>query len=323
MESLGAVDIHFHGAFGVDLMSASLTDLDQLSAELWKHGVAGFCPTTLSAPEPTLLETVAQLGKWIRRERHPGAQPLGIHLEGPFIAPHACGAHPKKTVRRFNWKEFLSLWRASQKTLKIVTLAPEQISRLDLLRLIEFAKENEIRLSVGHTSAGQVQAAAFFQKGICSVTHAWNAMAFHHRDPGVLGAALGNPKIWIELIPDQVHVSGRVLDWTTQIHPQNRVCFVSDCIPPGGVRSRGKGVFGPLEVRIQDGACRLPSGALAGGSKLLPLSFSEWLYGYCYRHNTPVEAVFRRALAYITTNPLEMLQLRPGILSHRRVLWQI
>ncbi len=206
-KTLGAIDIHFHGAFGIDLMSATAPELDFLSHQLWAHGIAGFCPTTLSAPFEILSDTVHRLGKWIRKGKFPGAKPIGIHLEGPFIHPTLCGAHPQKEIRAFDWKELLQLWTASQETLKMITIAPETLSTAQSIRLSQWAEEKKIHLSIGHSQATEKQAELAFQTGFKGVTHAWNALPFHHRNPGVMGAALGKKEIYLELILDQIHVS--------------------------------------------------------------------------------------------------------------------
>lgn len=224
IQTLGLIDLHFHGAFGIDLMTAPEEDLNQLSLKLWQNGIAAFCPTTLSEKPGPLLTTVRRLGHWIRsfdgfygpgpQKKTPGAIPLGIHLEGPFIHPKSCGAHPPQTIRPLSIQELESLWEASQQTLKIITLAPELISSANLTRVIRWAKAKKIHLSLGHSQATTEEARLAFQKGIQGVTHAWNALPFHHRSPGPLGAAIGNPEIFLELILDQIHVDPVLIRWT-------------------------------------------------------------------------------------------------------------
>src|SRR5690606_23732449 len=232
VKSYGAVDLHFHGAFGIDLMTAKPAELDDLSAELWKRGVAAFSATTLSAPPSELETAVSRLGAWIRKNSAPGAKPLGIHLEGPFIHSDAAGAHSPGCIRRATLEELEKLWEVSKKTLQILTLAPETLSAGELDAVIAWAKKRKIRLSIGHTRCTEVEASEAFAKGFTGVTHAWNAMAYHHREPGVLGAALsnasrsrGNRDVSIEVIPDEIHVHSTFIDWTLALHPEG-VFFV-------------------------------------------------------------------------------------------------
>jgi N-acetylglucosamine-6-phosphate deacetylase len=139
--SLGAIDIHFHGAFGIDLMNAQNPELDETAHQLGKLGVAGFCPTTLSVSPDELAITVERLGRWINRAKRlpaTSALPLGIHLEGPFINSGCCGAHPPELIRALDFDELELLWEVSQKTLKIITLAPETLVGTDLERLTKW-----------------------------------------------------------------------------------------------------------------------------------------------------------------------------------------
>ena len=252
-------------------MTSVPAQLDRLAVRLLQAGVAGFCPTTLSASRKALHEAVARLGSWIcsTRERSDfqGARPLGIHLEGPYIAKGACGAHPARSVRRYDAKELGKLWEASRHTLKILTIAPEILTPAQLRGLAGWCKKRKIRLSLGHSRATQKQAAAAFQAGFTGLTHSWNAMPFHHRAPGPLGAALGKRGVYVELIPDGIHVDPAVIRWTRTLHPHG-VCFISDCVPS---------TFGGLRVVFKNGASRLPSGELAGGGRPLAETFARWI----------------------------------------------
>jgi N-acetylglucosamine-6-phosphate deacetylase len=328
IQTLGAIDIHFHGAFGIDLMSASPSDLDELSRLLWKNGVAGFCPTTLSVHWDKLLETVRKLGHWIARGKFPGAIPVGIHLEGPYLSPDACGAHPPDAIRTFSFTELNQLWEESQQTLKIITLAPEHLSTQQIKKLAKWCQDREIHLSLGHSQAHELQAQIAFKLGFRGVTHAWNALSFHHRSPGVLGAALGNPNVFLELMIDQVHVSPTVVRWTLCLHPSQQICFISDCLSAGATGGKGhlkKKVeqFGPLSIQLKDGACRLSDGRLAGGGQILTQAYLKWLLFEAKKQEIPIETLLKRTLGHITEVPLRLLQAPRRIFSNRKVFWQI
>lgn len=329
VQTLGAVDLHFHGAFGVDCMTASETDLNRLSKKLWQRGVAAFCPTTLSEQPAQLLRAVRRIGTWIRSFPTPialsGAIPLGIHLEGPFIHPAACGAHLPKTIRPLSFKELNQLWDASQNTLKILTLAPELLTSQQLSRLVNWSEQRGISLSLGHSRADLEQARAAFNQGIRGVTHAWNALPFHHRAPGPLGAAIGRSDVFLELIPDQVHVDPVLLRWTQQLHPLDRICFVSDCAPAAATR-KGTFPFGPLKVTYRDRASRLPGGELAGGGLLLPEAYSHWLRNEAIAQKRPLRTIFYETIQGLTSVPLSLLRMDLDLLpalNQRQVLWNL
>jgi N-acetylglucosamine-6-phosphate deacetylase len=322
VKSFGAIDLHFHGAFGIDLMTAKAAELDSLSSELWKRGVAGFSATTLSASEKDLLATVTRLGNWIRSGTAPGAKPLGIHLEGPFLNPDAAGAHPAGILRKLRFEELEKLWTASKQTLQILTIAPESLPAGMLPELCAWAKKRKVRLSVGHTRCTQTQAKAAFQAGFSGVTHAWNALSFHHREPGVLGAAFESPKVRVEIIPDEVHVDATIIDWTLALHPKGTF-FVSDAAPAAGTDGSSFHRFGDLECRFQDRASRLPDGGLAGGGYLLTESFCTWIERESARKKIPAEKLLKLHLHRIHTLPLEAIFVPKSLLRKFPAVFEI
>ncbi len=326
------VDLHFHGAYGIDLMTASASELKTLSTRLGKDGVAGFCATTLSAPRAELKAVVARLGQWIRQtEVDPdGAMPLGIHLEGPFIGPAACGAHPPDSIRPVDMAEIEELWEMSQHTLKIMTVAPEAFKKTsDRAALIKFCRKNRIQLSLGHTACTEKEAQEAFQLGFKGLTHAWNALGFHHRTPGAMGAALGRKKLSVELIIDQIHASLTTIRWTLKLHEkQGRICFVSDATPAAETSGRDWHSFGPLKIRFQEGASRLKGGHLAGGGLLLPRMYARWLEAEAKAQGEGGNPVFLRKLLkktvrHLTTDPLHFLGVPPSRLKSRRLRWKV
>ena len=320
--SPGLVDLHFHGAFGIDLMCAEAPELDRLSARLWEHGVAGFVATTLSVPAAELRATCARLGAWIESGTAPGALPLGIHLEGPFISPEACGAHPPGSIRPLTLPELEDLWEVSQGTLKILTVAPETLSPSLLKELTRWCRKRKIVLSLGHSRATDLQARAAFEAGFTGVTHAWNALNFHHRAPGVLGGAIGRKDTYLELILDGAHVHPTVIRWTLALHP--RCCFISDCVPAAATSGQDWVSFGEsLTTRFDGHVCRLPNGALAGGGLLLPESYGRWVQAEAKARAVAPEKLLRQTLACLTTTPLEALGIRSSRLRNHRVSWTI
>ncbi|MCM2321685.1 MAG: amidohydrolase family protein [Oligoflexia bacterium] len=325
--SAGLVDLHFHGAFGIDLMTASESELERLAEQLGAHGIAAFCPTTLSDTPARLHTAVSRLGRWIsgratQAKRSPAALPLGIHLEGPFLHPEACGAHPPSTIRTLTLTELDSLWKASQGTLKILTVAPETLAPALLRKLVAWCRRRRIILSLGHSRATEAQAQAAFEAGFTGVTHAWNALAFHHRSAGPLGAALGRKDVYVELIPDLAHVSATLIRWTRRLHEGCPVCFVSDAVPATGTHGEWQ-PFGPLKVRFEKNASRLPDGALAGGGLLLSESFGRWVLREATETGRPASEILKEALPCVTSAPLRALGLKASLLGARRVRWTV
>ena len=194
IKSVGAVDIHFHGAFGIDLMTARNPELDELALLLGKRGVAAFCPTTLSVPFPALRAAVRRLGDWIalrsqkptRRDPGHGALPArAFTSKVPIFIPVPAAPTLPEAIRRLrSRKSSKPFWEEScQGQLKFLTVAPELLQSGDLKKLARRASSKGITLSLGHSRATEAQAHQAFEAGFSNVTHAWNAVGFHQRSP--------------------------------------------------------------------------------------------------------------------------------------------
>ncbi|MCO5297430.1 MAG: amidohydrolase family protein [Fimbriimonadaceae bacterium] len=253
----GFVDIHIHGAFGIDFMSATQADLLTLCRRLEGCGYEAFLPTTVTAPASDVQRAIDQLPD----------DPLigGFHLEGPFLSPDFPGAQPPEAiidppVAPGEWDAILD-----HPKLKVVTLAPERPNALDLIRRLT---SRDVRVGMGHTNATYDEARHGYEFGATHTTHTFNAMrGFHHREAGAVGYALANRDLMSELIYDRSHVSKEAAALLLSVKPEDNVVAVSDStmasgMPPGqyiemwGHRcetTRG-------EVRLAD------SGALAGSA---------------------------------------------------------
>ena len=326
--SKGAVDLHFHGAFGIDLMSCTQKQLTELSHHLWVDGgVAAFCPTTLSADKLTLKNSVKNLGIWIRNNSNTnsGAIPLGIHLEGPFIAQGALGAHPKGVIRPLHLNELDDLWLESQHTIKLITLAPETLKNDHLIKVSKWALKRKIKLNIGHTQCTYQQARFAFDHGFSGVTHAWNAMKTHHREPGVLGAAFGEKNIFVEIIPDGIHISDTHINWALKLH-KDGVVFVSDATPAAGLPFYQKCSFGDLVVHNTPQGCQIAEGkhqgTLAGGGLMLPQMLANWA---CRCSTNPVKYL-KNYWFYASNTPIQALgvsgQKKSAILKNYKIAWR-
>lgn len=253
----GFVDIHIHGAFGIDFMSASQSDLLVLCSKLEELGYETFLPTTVTASASDVLKALDNLPE------HPMIG--GFHLEGPFISPTYPGAQPPPFITSpppagSEWDAVLDDPR-----LKLITLAPEIPGALELITRL---MKRGVVVSMGHTNATYDEARFGFEFGASHATHTFNAMRpFHHREAGMAGYALTSDALYTELIYDRLHVSPASAKLLVRSKPANQLVAVSDStmatgMPPGqeitmwGLQCRtGKG-----EVRLAD------SGALAGSA---------------------------------------------------------
>jgi N-acetylglucosamine-6-phosphate deacetylase len=252
----GFVDIHIHGAFGIDFMSASEHEMVTLCHKLADVGYEAFLPTTITASADAVAKAISNLPD------HPLI--AGFHLEGPFISPEYPGAQPIEfiavTLRMdVEWEEVLKDPR-----LRVITLAPEKPGALPL---IERLNEAGVIVSIGHTNATFVESKEGFQSGARHATHTFNAMRpFHHREAGAAGFVLSEDDLAAELIYDRIHVSREAAALLIKSKPEDKIIAVSDSSMATGLKP-GKNIqMWGHDCLVGQGEVRLKTGALAGSA---------------------------------------------------------
>jgi N-acetylglucosamine-6-phosphate deacetylase len=253
----GFVDIHIHGAFGIDFMTATSAEMLSLCEQLGEIGYETFLPTTVTATLEDVKTALSNLPD------HPMVG--GFHLEGPFISVKHPGAQPQDKIvdpvsAQEEWREVLE-----DERLKVVTLAPEVSGALDLAR---FLNARGVVVSMGHTDATFAEARAGFESGAQHTTHTFNAMrGLHHREAGAVGYALMNDALRCELIYDRHHVSPDAAELLIRNKPAGGVVAVSDSTMATGMASGEHLAMWGLDVVTSPGEVRLASnGALAGSA---------------------------------------------------------
>jgi N-acetylglucosamine-6-phosphate deacetylase len=256
----GFIDLHIHGAMGFDFMAPTAEALESISRYLAEGGVTGFLATTYTSSRSQTLEAVKKLAK---SPPLPGARLLGIHLEGPYINRDKKGAQSVEYVRKPDLKEVKELIDAGRGLIKIVTLAPE---KEDIHELIEYLIRQGIVVSAGHTNATFMEAKEAIDKGLSHASHLFNGMrGFHHREPGIVGAALTDGRVSVELIADGLHLHPCALRLAGHIKGPSRTVLISDSIKPAGLKE-GEYKVGDSTVLLKNNELRLPEGSLAGSN---------------------------------------------------------
>ncbi|HEX9994253.1 MAG TPA: N-acetylglucosamine-6-phosphate deacetylase [Acidimicrobiales bacterium] len=252
----GFVDLQCNGAGGIDL-TAEPERLWEVGALLPRWGVTAWLPTIVTSPAAARERALAALRAgpppgWV------GATPLGLHVEGPFLAPDHRGAHPRALLAPPS-REVAAGWSRSA-GVRVVTLAPELPGALDLVHDLT---GRGVVVSAGHTGASLEEATAAVDAGARWVTHLFNGMApLHHRRPGIVGAALTDRRLRVGLIADGLHVHPATV---AAVWPalRGRLTLVTDAVaalgaPPGPVP------LGDRTVTAGPDGVRLPDGTLAG-----------------------------------------------------------
>lgn len=252
----GLIDLQINGAVGVDFLTSDPTEFDRARAYLLSTGTTAFLPTLISTPLPQLE---AALDRW-HSQRGGTPRVLGVHVEGPFLNPAHVGAHDRRFLRKPRVAELRRLLSRHPGLVKILTLAPELKGAGPLIRE---ARARGAVVAAGHTGASYKEGRAAFERGVRLVTHLFNAMRpLRHRDPGIVAAALQDPRVTVSLIADYVHVDSVILELVLVAKPASRTALVTDAVAAAGSLGRTSHLAS-RQIRVTD-APRLPDGTLAG-----------------------------------------------------------
>ena len=255
----GLVDIHLHGCVGYDFTDADESGLKEMIRFKAVHGVTSLCPATLTLPENQLSEACKRISALSDED---GSAIVGIHLEGPFLSYNKRGAQNPDYLRAPEVDMIDRLQKDANGLVKLIAIAPELDGALDAIRELS---ERGIRVSLAHTEASYDLAMKAFESGARQVTHLFNGMpAFHHREPGLIGAARDFKLCTPELICDDVHVHPSVVRATFDMFGDDRIIMISDSMMATGMAD-GIWDLGGLEVEVKGNLAYLTStGSIAG-----------------------------------------------------------
>lgn len=257
--SPGLVDVHIHGYGGADVSDDEPDDIRRMAGALLQNGVTAFLPTSLTVPWETLESVCRHIRALMAESRKmdfPGAQIMGMHMEGPFINPEKKGAQNEKYILLPDAQRVLPY----QDVIRVITFAPEMPGGMEFARTLR--QETDIALSIGHTSATFDQAMAAIGLGVSRSTHTFNAMTpLKHRDPGVVGAAL-NSDIYTELIADTFHVNKGLYPMMAKLKGR-RLVLITDALRSAGMPD-GAYENGGQTFVVKGIECRLLDGTIAG-----------------------------------------------------------
>ena len=256
----GYIDIHVHGGGGSDVMDGDYEAINQIAITHSRFGTTAFLPTTMTMSKNKIICSLRSICEAVKKGTA-GAEILGIHMEGPYINPEKKGAQKEDDIKKISIEEFLEFNQASGNLIRLVTIAPEMPGAIGL---IKYLYKQGIIASVGHSNATYAQVQAGIEAGLSHVTHTFNAMrGLHHREPGVVGAALISPELTVEVIADGIHIHPIVLKILTKIKEAEKVVLITDTIRATGLKE-GTYDLGGQEVIVTEGQARLKDGTLAG-----------------------------------------------------------
>ena len=254
----GFIDIHIHGSMGIDFMDAREDDYKIIASSLYEEGVTTFLATTLTSDKSSLArvcETIAKIKKDV-----PSLG--GIHFEGPYISLKYKGAQNPEFIRDPDIEEFEYLQKEAKGNVRYISLAPERPNALPFIKKIT---SEGVVVSAGHTEATFDEVEKAIEVGLTNTTHTHNAMSpHHHRNPGVVTAAMYFDSLFTEVICDLVHVCPNTLKAFYKIVGPNRFVAITDALKVKHSEQSSFQLFGLDCIRKEDAAYLSDGKTLAG-----------------------------------------------------------
>jgi len=254
----GLVDSHLHGALGVDFSQLGV-DPECAIAHHHSAGATTVIATLATAPMTDMVARVRELRPLVE-----AGMIGGLHLEGPWLSPLRCGAHARHLLRLPNMNDVDALLDAGEGTIRMVTIAPELTGAV---RVIKKLVDSGVVAAIGHSDADSATTAHAVDVGARVITHLFNGMRpLHHREPGIIGQALADSNVAVELIADGHHMHETIIDLVLSA-ASDRLLLVSDAMAATGLGD-GKYVLAGSEVTVNRGVAQLTGGSSLAGSTM-------------------------------------------------------
>lgn len=292
----GFIDLHIHGYNHVDTMDGTEEAIQTIAKGIAQNGVTSFLPTTMSMPIASIKKALDAI-LTVKQKGSEGADVLGAHMEGPYINSLLKGAQNEKYIVTPTASD-IAFVKEYKEVIKLLTISPEIEGALTFIDTL--SKTTNITLSMGHTHATYEQTLKGIEAGISHTTHLFNAMTpLHHRDPGVVGAAL-TTNVSCELIADTIHVNKGLFPLVTKTKAPDKLILVTDCMCAGGCPP-GEYALGGQKVLVDPLSARLEDGTLAGSILKLNVALRNILQ----YTDLPLE----EAISFVSLNPAKIIQV--------------
>lgn len=258
----GFIDQHIHGAAGGDIIDGSTEAVATVAGALAKEGTTGFLATTTTHSSAQLNKSLSAVKAYMDAAPEEGAEVLGVHLEGPFISEAFLGAQLPEYAVAPSLEVFKRYERASGDSIRLVSMAVEAEGAE---ALADYLVSKGIVVSIGHSDAGYDCVERAVGRGATCVTHTYNAQRpLHHREVGVVGAAMLLDELYCEAICDGIHLSAPAVRLLWKNKPHDKLVLITDALrskylPDGTYQEPGD-----QTVVVKNGEARLENGTLAG-----------------------------------------------------------
>jgi N-acetylglucosamine-6-phosphate deacetylase len=261
MVTPGFIDLLVHGGGGYGFADMDREAVEKISDFYFRHGTTGLLAALYSKPEREMIADVRRIADYCRSTK--SSNVWGIHLEGPFINQELHGAMKKEYLWQPKVEKWQKLLEAGNGSIRLMTIAPELPGVEEIMRT---AAKNDVVLSIGHSAATYQEVLKAIDNGAAHVTHMFNAMKpFHHRDPGVVVAAMLHNELKVELIADGIHVHPAVMRLMYQVKGEGGILLITDAIRASGMPD-GEYSFMDQKILVKQRRAYLSDGTLAGST---------------------------------------------------------
>jgi|SRR5688572_4752567 len=255
----GLIDVHIHGAVGIDVMDASAEQLGEVADFLATQGVTGWVPTFVPAADDNYASGVDAIAEAAQREA--GARVLGVHYEGPFVNSQQCGALHTEYFRTYSGSSDVDRLPLPSESVRMITLAPEIDGGVELVREL---KSRGWVISIGHTRASLNILDQALAAGARHMTHFMNAMApLHHRAPGPIAWGMSQDDVTLDIIADGIHLDPFMLRLLLKLKGEQGISLISDAIAATGKGNGDYQIWGET-ISVKDGRTSNAAGSIAG-----------------------------------------------------------
>ncbi len=292
----GFIDIHTHGAVGVDVNSATTDDLAKIGNFFASNGTTSWLCSILTDTVEQTDWCINQFKAYRNNRPQNVADLLGIHLEGPFLATEYKGAMPEHLLQKGNTELLKHYQDLAEGQVKYLTVSPEVSG---ITEMIPEAKKMGIKVGIGHSGSTYSQAMEAIENGADLATHTFNAMRlFHQHEPAIMGAVLESD-IYCEMICDGLHLVPPTVRLLTKIKGMDKVIAITDSIMAAGLPD-GNYHLGVNDVVVKDGDAKLTSNGVRAGSTL---TLNRALKNILTFTGKPLEEI----IPALTENPAKLL----------------
>jgi len=257
----GFIDVHIHGAVGVDVMEATPRGLIEVSEYLASQGVTSWLPTLVPGSDENYASVAAAVSEAMRSSGGNGARILGLHYEGPFVNSAQCGALHVEHFKTYSSPSDLDSLPVSEGMARMITLAPEVAGGVELIR--ELTRRGWV-VSIGHTRASLELLDQALAAGARHMTHFMNAMSpLHHRSPGPIAWGLSHEDVTFDMIADGIHLDLFMLKLLVKLKGVGSITLISDAIAAAGKGDGDYAIWGET-ISVKNGRTANVSGSIAG-----------------------------------------------------------